>query len=173
MADFFLYCLEDNVLQRRFMNGSFLSAAVSRVLMERLESFRSPMREALQGTRYMPVSNFDWMKKSVSGIVSLGEQAGEGWLLTAEMIDFICHGVPNVLCLQPFGCLPNHITGKGVIHLLRESYPGANIVPIDCDSGSSEVNQLNRLKLMLTVAREENRRKAESEEEERSGQHSA
>ena len=154
MADFFLYCLEDNILQRRFMNGSFLSAAVSRVLMERLESFRSPMREALQGTRYMPVSNFDWMKKSVSGIVSLGEQAGEGWLLTAEMIDFICHGVPNVLCLQPFGCLPNHITGKGVAKAIRHKYPESNLMALDFEAGSSEANIANRVKLFMTIARE-------------------
>ena len=80
--------------------------------------------------------------------------AGEGWFLTGEMVKLIDSGVPNVVCLQPFGCLPNHITGKGVMHELRTSYKGANITAIDCDAGSSEVNQLNRLKLMLAVAKE-------------------
>ena len=77
------------------------------------------------------------------------------------MVKLIDEGVPNVVCLQPFGCLPNHITGKGVIHSLLQSYKGANVIALDCDAGASEVNQLNRLKLMLSVARE---RKQESEE---------
>ena len=80
--------------------------------------------------------------------------AGEGWFLTGEMVELIHEGVPNVVCLQPFGCLPNHITGKGVMHELRESYQGANITAIDCDAGSSEVNQLNRIKLMMAVAKD-------------------
>ena len=80
--------------------------------------------------------------------------AGEGWFLTGEMVKLIDEGVPNVICLQPFGCLPNHITGKGVMHELREIYTGANLTAIDCDAGSSEVNQLNRIKLMLAVAKE-------------------
>ena len=88
--------------------------------------------------------------------VSLGNMAGEGWFLTGEMVKLIRHGVPNVVCLQPFGCLPNHITGKGVIHSLRKHYKEANILAIDCDAGASEVNQLNRLKLMLSVAKEKN-----------------
>ena len=84
--------------------------------------------------------------------VSLGNITGEGWLLTAEMISLIKNGINNIICLQPFGCLPNHIVGKGMIRELLHSYPQANIVPIDCDSGASEVNQLNRIKLMLAVA---------------------
>ncbi|WP_314621481.1 hypothetical protein, partial [uncultured Selenomonas sp.] len=92
--------------------------------------------------------------------VSLGNMAGEGWFLTGEMVKLIHEGVPNVVCLQPFGCLPNHITGKGVIHSLRNDYRDANIVAIDCDSGSSEVNQLNRIKLMLAVAKERGARRS-------------
>jgi predicted nucleotide-binding protein (sugar kinase/HSP70/actin superfamily) len=80
---------------------------------------------------------------------------GEGWLLTAEMCELIDSGVPNIVCVQPFGCLPNHIAGKGTIRALREKYPKANIVPIDYDPGATRVNQENRLKLMLAVAREE------------------
>jgi len=87
--------------------------------------------------------------------VSIGNMAGEGWFLTGEMVKLIEEDVKNIICLQPFGCLPNHITGKGVMHNLRESYENANIVAIDCDAGSSEVNQLNRIKLMLAVAKKE------------------
>jgi predicted nucleotide-binding protein (sugar kinase/HSP70/actin superfamily) len=84
--------------------------------------------------------------------MSLGHHCGEGWFLTAEMIDLIENGVPNIVCVQPFGCLPNHVTGKGMIKELKRNYPQANITAIDYDPGASEVNQLNRLKLMLTVA---------------------
>jgi predicted nucleotide-binding protein (sugar kinase/HSP70/actin superfamily) len=79
--------------------------------------------------------------------------AGEGWFLTGEMVELIESGVKNIICLQPFACLPNHITGKGVMHALRESYKDVNIAAIDCDAGASEVNQMNRVKLMLSVAR--------------------
>ena len=91
--------------------------------------------------------------KNVDGIVSLGNQTGEGWLLTGEMVDLIESGVTNIICTQPFGCLPNHIVGKGVIKELHNRYPKANIIAIDYDSGASEVNQLNRIKMMLENAK--------------------
>ena len=84
--------------------------------------------------------------------LSLGNQTGEGWFLTAEMVALLEEDVNNILCLQPFACLPNHITGKGMIKGLKRSYPNANIAPIDFDPGASEVNQINRIKLMLTAA---------------------
>ncbi len=84
--------------------------------------------------------------------LSLANQSGEGWFLTAEMIELLDSGVNNILCLQPFACLPNHITGKGMIKKLKDAYPMSNIVPIDYDAGISEVNQINRIKLMLTNA---------------------
>jgi len=85
-------------------------------------------------------------------IVSAGNQTGEGWFLTGEMMELIHGGVPNIVCIQPFGCLPNHIVGKGVIKEVRREHPEANIVAIDYDPGASEVNQLNRIKLMLSTA---------------------
>ena len=85
-------------------------------------------------------------------IVSLGNQTGEGWFLTGEMLELIHSGVNNIVCTQPFGCLPNHVVGKGVIKEIRHQYPLANIVAIDYDPGASEVNQLNRIKLMLSTA---------------------
>ena len=88
----------------------------------------------------------------VEGILSQGHHTGEGWFLTAEMVELILSGVPNIVCVQPFGCLPNHVTGKGMIRGLKSKYPEANIVAVDYDPGASEVNQLNRIKLMLSVA---------------------
>ena len=85
-------------------------------------------------------------------IARLGNQAGEGWYLTAEMVDMIEHGCPNIICAQPFACLPNHIVGKGMFRALRNRYPESNIVAVDYDPGASEVNQLNRIKLMLATA---------------------
>ena len=95
-----------------------------------------------------------------SPIVSTGNQTGEGWFLTGEMMELIHGDVPNIVCIQPFGCLPNHIVGKGVIKEIRREYPIANIVAIDYDPGASEVNQLNRIKLMLSTA-QKNLKKAE------------
>ena len=85
-------------------------------------------------------------------ILSLGNQYGEGWFLTGEMIELIEHGTPNIVCVQPFACLPNHVTGKGMIKELRRQFPQSNIVAVDYDPGASEVNQLNRIKLMMAVA---------------------
>ena len=153
LTDFFLYCLLDPVYEWRHMGGRALPAFGNWMLVKRIESLRNAMRRALQGSRFLPVSRIDALARSVGGIVSAGHQAGEGWLLTAEMLELIDHGVGNVLCLQPFGCLPNHVVGKGVIKALRKAYPSSNIVAIDYDPGASEVNQLNRIKLMLSTAR--------------------
>ena len=87
-----------------------------------------------------------------SDIVSLGNQTGEGWFLTGEMLELIHSGAPNIVCTQPFACLPNHVVGKGVIKEIRQAFPDANIVAIDYDPGASEVNQINRIKLMLSAA---------------------
>ena len=93
-------------------------------------------------------------------IVSIGNQTGEGWFLTGEMVELIHEGVPNIVCTQPFGCLPNHVVGKGVIKALRKAYPESNVVAIDYDPGASEVNQLNRIKLMLSSAQKALREEA-------------
>ena len=92
------------------------------------------------------------LEEQVKDVLSIGNQTGEGWFLTGEMIELIHQGAPNIVCTQPFGCLPNHIVGKGVIKELRRQYPEANIVAIDYDPGASEVNQINRIKLMLATA---------------------
>ena len=92
------------------------------------------------------------MAERSTDIASMGNQAGEGWYLTAEMVDMIEHGCPNIICAQPFACLPNHVIGKGMFRAIRNRYPEANVVSVDFDPGASEVNQLNRIKLMLATA---------------------
>ena len=103
---------------------------------------------------YRPAADFRTSKANLNGLLGYGCKMGEGWLLPAEMIELIESDVNNIVCVQPFGCLPNHIVGKGPIHALRERYPMANIVPIDYDPSATRVNQENRLKLMIAVARE-------------------
>lgn len=93
------------------------------------------------------------MGKLASKVLSLCNQTGEGWFLTAEMLELIESGVNNIICMQPFACLPNHVTGKGMIKAIKRKYESSNIIPIDYDPGASEANQINRIKLMLSVAK--------------------
>ena len=116
---------------------------------------RTIARAIRQNSRLKPPVPYKTTREELGGVLGVGCKMGEGWLLTAEMCELIDSGVPNIVCVQPFGCLPNHIAGKGTIRALREKYPKANIVPIDYDPGATRVNQENRLKLMLSVAREE------------------
>ena len=92
--------------------------------------------------------------EKVQDVLSIGNQTGEGWFLTAEMIEYMEHGITNIVCVQPFACLPNHVVGKGVIKTIRNKYPEANISPIDYDPGASEANQTNRIKLLMTIAKD-------------------
>ena len=115
---------------------------------------RRPVTQALKKSkRFTPSVHIKHIAEYAKPIVSLGNQTGEGWFLTGEMVELILSGTSNIVCAQPFACLPNHIVGKGVIKALRQAYPDANIVPIDYDPSASEVNQVNRIKLMLATAR--------------------
>ena len=113
-------------------------------------------KDALANSKkgYLPPTNIFELEENVKDILSIGNQTGEGWFLTAEMVEYIEHGIPNIVCVQPFACLPNHVVGKGVIKSIRENYPYANISPVDYDPGASETNQTNRLKLLTTVAKD-------------------
>lgn len=138
---------------------------MGRLGIRALEFFRAPANKALKKSiHFTPSSNIDHMADMAKDIVSLGNQTGEGWFLTAEMLELIEGGTPNIVCTQPFACLPNHIVGKGVIKELRRRHPSSNIVAIDYDPGASEVNQLNRIKLMLSSAFK-NLHKEEKEEQ--------
>ena len=112
------------------------------------------MIDSLKNNGYHAPMPFKELVKQADGVISTGDKMGEGWLLTAEMVELVKTGYGNIVCAQPFGCLPNHICGKGVINRIRSMYPDANITPIDYDPGATRVNQENRIKLMLAVARE-------------------
>ncbi|MBQ7477034.1 MAG: 2-hydroxyacyl-CoA dehydratase, partial [Selenomonadaceae bacterium] len=153
-VDFFLYTAYDAIARQKLLGGSHKDKLFAEIFIQLIEFFRRPMKNALKDSKHFRAPySIKETAKLASRHVSLGNMAGEGWFLTGEMVKLIEEGVENIVCLQPFGCLPNHITGKGVMHNLRESYERANIVAIDCDAGSSEVNQLNRIKLMLAVAK--------------------
>jgi predicted CoA-substrate-specific enzyme activase len=121
----------------------------SNLAIKGFEWLEKPYLEACRGTKFGTFMKISEMRKLVDGIVSTGNIAGEGWFLSAEMIELIQHGVNNIICMQPFACLPNHVTGKGIIGELKRRNPESNIVAIDYDPGASEVNQINRIKLML------------------------
>jgi predicted nucleotide-binding protein (sugar kinase/HSP70/actin superfamily) len=131
-----------------------LSAFITRRAIQAIEVYRSFMVRRLRDCRgKFPVpERIEQLAQRAQQVLSLGNDSGEGWFLTAEMLELIDSGVPNIVCVQPFACLPNHVTGKGMITGLRRLYPQANIVPVDYDPGASEVNQLNRIKLMLASA---------------------
>ena len=120
----------------------------------------------------MPPCNIEELVEKVEDILSPGNQTGEGWILTAEMLEFMQYGIQNIVCLQPFACLPNHVVGKGVIKTIRNKYPEANIAPIDYDPGASESNQINRIKLLITIAKDNIKQKEKGIEKEKQLIHS-
>lgn len=153
MMDFFLYSLSDPIYHHEVLAGSKKKKLIAQLVLNLLEKSRRPMVEALQrSSRFDAPLPIKQMAELVKPILQLGHHTGEGWYLTAEMIELVTTGTPNVICVQPFACLPNHITGKGMIRAIKKHYPQANITAVDYDPGASEVNQLNRIKLMLAVA---------------------
>lgn len=155
LADFFLYCFRNATHKADLLGTSKAMAALSNLGVSLIEFYRRPVRRALRAsTHFTEMFHIEDVETFASEIVSLGHHYGEGWLLTGEMVELIHEGAPNIVCIQPFGCLPNHITGKGVMKAIREAYPESNIIAIDYDPGASEVNQVNRVKLMMTSARE-------------------
>ncbi|MEG6616568.1 acyl-CoA dehydratase activase-related protein [Peptococcaceae bacterium 1198_IL3148] len=153
LLDFFLYGAYDQKIKYQQLSGGFWKMVGGKYSIYRLESYRKEMRKALAASkRFEPPKTIDEIARYAEKHLSLGNQTGEGWFLVGEMVELIHSGVNNIVCLQPFACLPNHIVGKGMIRELRRSYPSSNIAAIDYDPGASEVNQLNRIKLMLSTA---------------------
>lgn len=153
LLDFFLYSFSNLKWQYENLGKNKVAATLSSWLIKLMQYYRRPADEALHKTGMFFVSApIEHLRKKVEPILSCGHMCGEGWFLTAEMIELIENGAPNIICAQPFACLPNHVTGKGMIKELCRQYPHANIVPIDYDPGASEVNQLNRIKLMISGA---------------------
>ena len=153
LLDFLLYCFYNQNFKVSHLGMKKSKATMGNLGIKALEWFRAPATEAFKKSRHFdPPAKIDELGKMASEIVSLGNQTGEGWFLTGEMLELIHSGAANIVCTQPFACLPNHVVGKGVIKELRRRYPNSNVVAIDFDPGASEVNQLNRIKLMLSTA---------------------
>ncbi len=154
LLDFVIYCLFDNEYRYDFLGTSRMSKVLANTAIKIIDKVRKPAVDALKNSKRfghpIPIRE---VAEYAKPILSLGNQYGEGWFLTGEMAELLNHGTPNIVCIQPFACLPNHVVGKGAIKRLRQIYPGANIAAVDYDPGASEVNQLNRIKLMLSAAR--------------------
>lgn len=170
LMDFFLYCFNDGGFNLRHLGAPLGKRFSGMAFTAVIEWYRRPMREALAASRrFAQPLHIDELAKKASGIVSLGSQCGEGWLLAAEMLELLESGVDNVICLQPFACLPNHITGRGVFKAVKKLHPSANLAAVDYDPSATEVNQLNRIKLMLSTALRTLRKHEEAELEASSG----
>ena len=166
LMGFMLYCFYNQVYKAENLGTSKRTAFLCNAGIKAIETFLTPINRAYKKSRHFdPPASIYELVKFAEPIVSIGNETGEGWFLTGEMIELINSGVENIVCIQPFGCLPNHVVGKGVIKHIRSLYPMANIAAIDYDPGASEVNQLNRIKLMLATAGKNAARKAAMEKE--------
>jgi len=153
LMGFMLYCFYDQIYKHEHFSASGKSAFTSSLAIWVIERLTAPVNRAYKKSRHFePTARIADLVDYAKDYVSIGNQTGEGWFLVGEMVELIHSGAPNIVCTQPFGCLPNHIVGKGVIKEIRRTHPDANIVAIDYDPGASEVNQLNRIKLMLSSA---------------------
>ncbi len=153
LLDFLYYSFYNQNFKVEKLGFAKSKAKIANLGIKLMDWFRSPATKAFKNSKHFdPPTDIRELGKMASDIVSLGNQTGEGWFLTGEMLELIHGGVPNIVCTQPFACLPNHVVGKGVIKELRRRYPQSNVVAIDFDPGASEVNQLNRIKLMLSTA---------------------
>ena len=161
LLDFMLYCFYNSNFKHKHLGFSAKSAAVCNLAIDLLEKYRRGMVKDLEKVprfKNRVPKSIKYIADGAKNVLQLGHCTGEGWFLTGEMIELIESGVPNIACVQPFACLPNHVTGKGMIKEIRRRFPQANIVAVDYDPGASEVNQLNRIKLMMAVAFENMKR---------------
>ncbi len=162
LTDFLLYCCYNTNFKADYLGESEKSRRMNNLAIKFFEWMRSAARDELEkSTHFEPTAYIQNLAKLAEPIVSCGNQTGEGWFLTGEMLELIHQGASNIVCAQPFACLPNHIVGKGVIKKIRHEFPSANIVAIDYDPGASEVNQLNRIKLMLSTAQKNLKKEAD------------
>jgi predicted CoA-substrate-specific enzyme activase len=153
LMDFMNYCVYNNDYKHQFLGKGWTSSATAKIGVGAIRMLRKPAIDALeQSRRFEPPMPIEQVAELAKPFLSIGNQYGEGWFLTGEMVELLRSGTPNIVCIQPFACLPNHVVGKGVIKALHKAYPYANIAAVDYDPGASEVNQLNRIKLMLSAA---------------------
>ncbi|MBE6551177.1 MAG: 2-hydroxyglutaryl-CoA dehydratase [Ruminococcaceae bacterium] len=157
LLGFLLFKVDNRIEDIKLYGGNIIKKAGCGILLDFFSKYEEYIAEALRNSKsgkFVIPSSYAHLKELIGPVLGRGCKMGEGWLLTAEMMELIELGYGNIVCTQPFGCLPNHIVGKGMIRKLSEMYPEANIVPIDYDPGATKVNQENRIKLMLSVARE-------------------
>ena len=161
---FIKYVCTQKITNYRLLKTDKKKSRIFKLVIDLIELFEKDLAKELKKSKkgYLPPANIFKLQEKIEDILSIGNQTGEGWFLTAEMIEYIEHDIPNIVCVQPFACLPNHVVGKGVIKSIREKYPYANIAPIDYDPGASETNQTNRIKLLTTVAKDNLKRKKQS-----------
>ena len=152
---FLMYCFANGEYDRRYYKTKLSKKIYNTILLAFITRYEKLMINSIKKySRFSPMKAFRETRKESVGIIKHGAKMGEGWLLSAEMSELIKTGYSNIICAQPFGCLPNHVCGKGVMNKLKSLYPESNITPIDYDSSASKVNQDNRIKLMLAVAKE-------------------
>jgi len=155
LMDFMNYSVYNGDYKYKYLGEKRKSAIAADVGVKAIRLIRKPAIDALdKSKRFESPMKIEKVAELAKPFLSLGNQYGEGWFLTGEMAELLHTGVPNIVCIQPFACLPNHVVGKGVIKALKKEYTQANIVAVDYDPGASEVNQLNRIKLMLETAKE-------------------
>ncbi len=155
LLGFLEYTAYTALVQYELLAGKRSKARFNKIGIFFLEWLRQPMRQYMVKTKFGKPESIYHIANKAKEVVSLGNVCGEGWFLTGEMLELIAEGASNIICMQPFACLPNHVTGKGVMRGIKELYPHANIVAIDYDPGASQVNQLNRIRLMMTIAHEQ------------------
>ena len=153
---FIKFIASNKVISNQMLKNDNKKAFIFDMAIKLIEVFEKDSRKALAKSKkgYLPPSDIWHLADNVKSVLSTGNQTGEGWFLTAEMLEYMENDIPNIVCVQPFACLPNHVVGKGVIKTIRDKFPEANIVPVDYDPGASESNQTNRIKLLMTVAKD-------------------
>ena len=153
---FVKFIASNKVISNQMLKNDYKKAWLFKAAIGLIDVFEKDVKKALENSKkgYLPTSNIWHLADNVKSVLSTGNQTGEGWFLTAEMLEYMENDIPNIVCVQPFACLPNHVVGKGVIKTIRNMYPDANIVPVDYDPGASEANQANRIKLLMTVAKD-------------------
>ncbi|MDO4961736.1 MAG: 2-hydroxyacyl-CoA dehydratase [Eubacteriales bacterium] len=155
LLGFLMFKIDARIQDIHLYGGSFVKLTIARSLLDYFKKAEKAIMDCVnQYPVFNQLSSYEDTKPLVEGLIGIGNRMGEGWFLPGEMIELIRNGYNNIVCTQPFGCLPTHICGKGMIHKIKDMYPMANIVPIDYDPGATRVNQENRIKLMLSVARE-------------------
>ena len=169
LMGFASFKVDNRIEDYKMFGGNRLKYEFCKMLLDYVTKLETLMVEAAKRFDFVPPHQYAHTKELVKGVIGYGSKMGEGWLLTAEMLELAENGYENIVCTQPFGCLPNHINGKGAIRKIKEIMPNANIVTIDYDPGAPKVNQENRIKLMLAVGKEELQKKLEARESDAQG----